>query len=104
MNRRYIACAVLFVTSLLLTPRDVAAQTIVTARTIQFDVNLSNYTAKLSNQVSDVVTRAQLDVIWMNSNNAVVLTVYLGKPPASASGHVGPIFVPQLGALRHHER
>src|SRR5262249_40925901 len=96
--------AVLFVTGLLLTPRDVVAQTIVTARTIQFDVNLSNYEGKLSDRVTDVVTRAQFDVIWMNGNNAVVLTVDLGKPPASPSGHVGPIFVPELGALKHHER
>ena len=104
MNRRDIACAVLFVTGLLLTPRHVLAQTIITARTIQFDVNPSNYLAKLSDRVTDVVTRAQFDVIWMNGNNAVVLSVDIGKPPASPSGHVGPIFVPQLGALKHHER
>src|SRR5215831_17349855 len=104
MNRRDIACAVLFLTSLLLAPRDVVAQTIVTARTIEFDVNVSNYMAKLSDRATDVVTRAQFDVIWMNGNNAVVLTVDIGKPPASPSGHVGPIFVPQLGTLRHHER
>jgi hypothetical protein len=104
MNGRYIAWAVLFVTALLLTARGVAAQTVVTARTIEFDVDLNNYAAKLSDLVTDVVTRAQLDVIWMNGNNAAVLTVDIGKPPASASGHVGPIFVPQLGALRHHER
>ena len=104
MNRRDIACAVLFVTGLVLTPHDGVAQTTVIARTIEFDVNLSNYTAKLPDRVTDVVTRAQFDVIWMNGNNAVVLTVDIGKPPATPSGHVGPIFVPQLGALRHHER
>jgi hypothetical protein len=75
MNRRDIACTVLFVTGLWLwlTPRNVVAQTIVTARTIEFDVNPNNYMAKLSDQVTDVVTRAQLDVIWVNGNNAVVL-------------------------------
>jgi hypothetical protein len=106
MNRRDIACAVLFVTVLLLSPRDVVAQapTAVIARTIEFDVNLSNYMAKLADRVTDVVTRAQFDVILMNDTNAVVLTVDIGKPPASPSGHVGPIFVPQLGALiRRHE-
>lgn len=106
MNRRGIASAVLFVTGLLLTPRDVAAQapTMVIARTIEFDVDLNNYMAKLSDRVTDVVTRAQFTVIGMNGDSAVVLTVDLGKPPASPSGHIGPIFVPQLGALmRRHE-
>jgi hypothetical protein len=106
MNRRDIACVVLFVTVLLPTPRDVAAQapTMVIARTIEFDVDPYNYMAKLPDRVTDVVTRAQFDVIGMNGDNAVVLTVDLGKPPASPSGHIGPIFVPQLGALmRRHE-
>ncbi|HEX7794121.1 MAG TPA: hypothetical protein VF456_07210 [Vicinamibacterales bacterium] len=106
MNRRDIACAVLFITVLLLTARDVVAQapTAVIARTIEFDVDLNNYMAKLPDRITDVVTRAQFDVIGMNGDNAVVLTVDLGKPPASPSGHIGPIFVPQLGALmRRHE-
>ena len=106
MDRRGIASAVLFVTGLLLTPRDVAAQapTMLIARTIEFDVDLNNYMAKLSDRVTDVVTRAQFTVIGMNGDSAVVLTVDLGKPPASPSGHIGPIFVPQLGALmRRHE-
>lgn len=87
---------------LLLVAHAVFAQTptLVLQKTIEFDVDATNYSAKLSDGFTAVVQAVQFDAVGMNGNGALALSVVLpSKPTADANGHVGPVTLPQLANL-----